>query len=176
MLCKWLLIVANKELVNLEKVNHIQKAEELLWHYEYFLNSIGNLRRRKAHLIAYTAPQGYPSQDFKEDRIKGGGKQYDAYNHLQGIIEVTQEIDRNMENLRMIDSSLKAISQPSGCELYGKVLRLWYIERKDKEEIAAECKKTVRHVYRIKGEAIQKFAINIYGISAIEGQMSKLCH
>ena len=68
-----------------------------------------------------------------------------------------------------VDSVLDSISQDSGCELYRKLLYMWYIEKKVKEEIVEELGYSHKQsVYELKNKAIVKFAVVLFGVVALK--------
>lgn len=53
--------------------------------------------------------------------------------------------------------------------MYGEVLKMWYVDKLPKEEIAEEVKYSSRQsIYDIKNKAIRKFAIRLFGLEALK--------
>lgn len=68
-----------------------------------------------------------------------------------------------------IDDVLVAICEGSGCERYKDVLVMWYVNKLDKEDIAERLGYSHRQsVYEIKNKAIRKFAVALYGVTALK--------
>ena len=88
-------------------------------------------------------------------------------NKLYIIQKKQKEYTHTKRRIERIDRILESISKEKGCEKYGKLLKLWYIEKWDKADIATEIGYTERHLYRVKSSAIRKFAIELNGIDVI---------
>ena len=63
---------------------------------------------------------------------------------LRDIIETEKKLEE-------VDVLLEEISWGEGCELYGVVLRKWYIDKVPKERIGEEIGYRERNIYYLKG-------------------------
>ncbi len=148
-------------------MNYIREAEKYLWHYADLYRSLNNMVKERARLIGRAGPKWYQSLDFTQPNVTGGPGHEDAYNLLFKIKTLTDHIQKTEQQLKEIDTVLRDISNEPGCELYGDILKKWYIEKVPREEIAREARYCQRNIYKIKDKAIRKFAINLYGLDAV---------
>lgn len=88
-------------------------------------------------------------------------------NKMYTVHKKQEEYKHTKHRIDRIDRILSSISQEKGCEQYGKVLKLWFIDKWEKADIATETGYTERHLYRIENWAIRKFAIELNGIDVI---------
>lgn len=149
-------------------MDYIEEAEKYLRHYQDLYRSLSNMRRERAILMGKAAPRGYKESDYTQPVVSGGPGQEDAYNLLFKIKVLTENITKTTEKLKEIDEILNGISQEPGCELYGDILNKWYIEKLPREEIAQEANYCERNIYKIRDKAIQKFAVNLFGLNAVK--------
>ena len=99
----------------------------------------------------------------------GSCKQDEAYNTLFTIQKLTKSRKETKEKLKEIDSLLECLEEENGCELFGQVLRKWYIEKIPKEDIAREIGYSSRQsIYTLKGKAIRKFAVRLFGLKSLK--------
>lgn len=150
-----------------ENMNYIHEAVEELEEYNRLKCSLANLAE-EIRDIKSTMP------DVKavviDDMPHGSGPSSpdDAIvNKLYVIQKKQKEYANTKRRIERIDRILENISKEKGCEKYGKLLRLWYIEKWDKEDIATELICTERNIYYLRGKAIRKFAIELNGIDVI---------
>ncbi|CEP67867.1 RNA polymerase sigma factor, region 3/4 [Moorella glycerini] len=149
-------------------MNYIKEAENYLRYYHDLYKSLENINRQIARLIGRAAPREVTAICFDETGIKSG--RYDetlnTLFELQKLVECREETQTALSE---IDKILEEISREPGCELYGQVLRKWYIEKKSKEEIAEELGYSSRQsVYDIKNRAIRIFAVRLFGLGALK--------
>ena len=86
----------------------------------------------------------------------------DALTDCIEIAEVAREINRTKDKIDEIDSVLQQLD-PHDAEL----LRLWYIERKSKEEIAEQVNYASRtSIYDLRNKAVAGFAVLYFGADA----------
>ena len=150
-----------------ENMNYIHEAVEELEEYNRLKCSLANLAE-EIRDIKSTMP------DVKavviDDMPHGSGPNMQddiIVNKLFILQKKKQEYIYTKRRIRRIDRILDNISKDKGCEKYGKLLKLWYIEKWDKEDIATELICTERNIYYLKGKAIRKFAIELNGIDVI---------
>lgn len=149
-------------------MNYIKEAESYLWYYHDLYRSIENIDRQIARLIAKASPKMISAIRFDETGVKAGHYD-DTLNVLFEIQKLTEAKAETQAALAEVEKILEEISQEPGCELYGQVLRKWYIEKVPKEDIASEIGYSSRRsVYEIKNRAIRKFAVRLFGIEALK--------
>jgi len=140
----------------------------VLWYYNHIYNSLTNLDKQIARLKWEGLPRELCATDYSKDRVSGGGR--DSTEHI--LFKVQVLVDCRQESLLKLDEAdrlLQEISCEPGCELYGQVLRLWYVEKLPKEEIAERVGYATRvSVYEIRRRAIRKFAANLFGANAVK--------
>ncbi len=148
-------------------MNYIREAENYLYHYGDMYKSIENMDREISRLIRNAGPKDLTGISY--DNIGSGQtSQDDAYNTLFEIQRLTQSRKETKEKLNKIDILLDDLNEEVGCEFFGQVLRKWYIEKIPKEEIANDIGYSSRQsIYTLKGKAIRKFAIRLFGIKPL---------
>lgn len=148
-------------------MNYIQEAEKRLRHYRDLENSITQMNKDVARIIARSSPSELNAVAMDITGIHCS-KVDEAYNVLYELQTLRESIERTEQELEVIKNILKDISSEKDCHLYGKVLYLWYVKRTDKDDIAREIGYSRRQLYNIKDAAIRKFAVRILGIKALE--------
>lgn len=148
-------------------MNYIREAVEELEEYNRLRCSLANLAE-EIRDIRSTMPDAKAVVIDDMPHGSGPSSPDDAIvNKLYVIQKKQKEYANTKRRIERIDRILENISKEKGCEKYGKLLKLWYIEKWNKEDIATETGYTERHLYRIKGQAIRKFAIELNGIDVI---------
>lgn len=148
-------------------MNYIKEAENYLWYYHDLYRSIENLDRQISRLIAKAGPKMSVIK-FDETGVKTGHYD-DAFNILFEIQKLTEAKQKTLTALNDVEEILEEISVEPGCELYGQVLRKWYIEKVPKDDIAEQLGYSSRRsVYEIKNRAIRKFAVRLFGLEALQ--------
>lgn len=152
-------------------MNYIREAENVLLYYKDLFRSIENIGREIARLARTQGPGNLTAVSNDITGIVGSGKHDEAINAIYKIQVLTRNRESTQAELSEVEKILGEISKEPGCEYYGPVLRKWYIERVPKEEIARKIglSSTSRaSVYDIKGKAIRKFAVTLFGIDAVK--------
>ena len=148
-------------------MNCIREAENYLRYYRELHQSIKHADNMIKKLMYQTAPNEMSAVSSDVTGIRAG-KPINTLNQMYEL-QMWQEIKgRTMIEIEKVDSILNSISQEQGCEYYKDILFMWYVQKKDKEEIAEEIGYTERHLRRIKNEAVKKFAVSLFGIVALE--------
>lgn len=148
-------------------MNYIREAIEELEEYNHLKCSLANLIE-EIRDIKSTMPDVKAIVIDGMPHGNGPSSPDDAIvNKLYTIQKKQKEYTHTKRRIERIDRILDNISKDKGCEKYGKLLKLWYIEKWDKSDIATEVGCTERHLYRVKGAAIRKFAIELNGINVI---------
>ncbi|WP_089610079.1 hypothetical protein [Dehalobacterium formicoaceticum] len=147
-------------------MNYIREAEERLRYYRELYASIRQNERDISRLIVKAGPKHLTAIAISEAATSGNG--HDETINILYQIQVLSDIKLKTEKaMDEVNAIIKDISKDDGCELYGKLLHDWYIERKPKDQIGEEMHISERHVYRIKDRAIRKFAVRLFGIEAL---------
>lgn len=151
-------------------MNYIKEAEKHLRYYKDLDRSIVNMDRQIGRLVSKAGPKSLTAIVLDDVKVQSSAHD-ETINIIYEIQLLTANKAKTQEELDKIDRILDEISQEHGCELYGKVLRKWYIEQKSKEVILEELhysENSRRSVYNIKNEAIRKFAVTLFGIEALK--------
>lgn len=148
-------------------MDYIREAIEHLRSYNDLQFALQNLSREIAELKA-TMP------DVKAieitDMPKGGGPAGAddiLVNKVYRLQMAKTEYKTAYRAVKKIDQTLEDISLQKGCETFGGLLRAWFIQHRDKEDISLELGYSERQIYRIKDIALRKFAIQYFGIDVI---------
>jgi hypothetical protein len=153
-------------------LNYIKEAENVLWYYNDLYRSVENMNREIAKIVSRQGPSSLNAVQLDATGVRGSGDADDnTYNLLFRLKTLTENREKTLAELGEIDSLFEEISQEQGCELYGKVLKKWYIEKVPKEEIAKQIgySPTSRtSIYDLKARAIKKFAVRYHGIEAVK--------
>jgi len=149
-------------------MNYIREAENYLYHYRDMKKSLDRLEKQISELVAKAGPKDLKAIALDATGIRNT-QQDEAINILYQLQVLIENKKRTEEKLKEIDKILDSISKDEGCELYGKVLRKWYIEQMPKEEIAEQIGYSSRtSIYTIRARAIRKLAVQLFGIGAVE--------
>jgi DNA-directed RNA polymerase specialized sigma subunit len=147
-------------------MDYLREAIEHLRSYNDLNFALQNLSREINDLKA-TMP------DVKAIEITGmppGGGSGTAddilINKMYRLQMAEKEYKATYKAVKKIDQVLKDISKDEG-EKYGQLLRMWFVQRRSKDEIADELTYSERQIYRIKDIALKKFAIQYFGIDVI---------
>lgn len=152
-------------------MNYIKEAEKYLYYYNELYRSLEHMRKERAKLIAKSCPSSNIVTKFDLTEVRANAHHDEAINDLYKIKVLSENIAETEKALAEVDKILEEISKDPGCELYGEVLRKWYIEKIPKEEIAEEIgysENSRQSIYNIKNAAIRKFAVRLFGIGALK--------
>lgn len=139
-----------------------------------YLKSYNDLARAKENLMTdireLKAVTGEISANLDGMPHGGGGSGYDdrVINKLYRLQVAEENYKETVKNMTKIEKVLDDLNEGFDNELHGKLLRMWFIENKTKEDIADELFISVRHVFRIKNQAIRRLAIQLFGIRVIK--------
>ncbi|NTW04546.1 MAG: hypothetical protein HGA27_00325 [Peptococcaceae bacterium] len=125
------------------------------------------MSRQIGRLIGSSCPKALKGATLDETGIRAG-RHDETLNVLCELQMLIENKKKTEEGFAEINNILLDISQDDNCEHYGKVLRMWYIERLSKEVIAEELFCGIRTVYYLRDAAIRKFAIRLFGIDALK--------
>lgn len=142
-------------------INYFDAAENTLRSRSMLEKALKNLMRRQERIMSHNAPSGYPPLDTSKPYTSTKSVN-DALTDCIEIAEVAREINRTKDKIDEIDSVLQQLD-PQDAEL----LRLWYIERKSKEEIAEQVNYSSRtSIYDLRNKAVAGFAVLYFGADA----------
>lgn len=151
-------------------MNYIKEAEKYLYHYRDLNVSIENMNKEISKLITSSGPKDISAMQYDVTCVSSSS-QDEAMNVLFKIKTLTNSKEQTEKELSKIDNILKEISKEKGSELYGQILKKWYIEKVPKEDIAKAIgysNSSRRSIYTLKGKAIRKFAIRFFGIEVLK--------
>lgn len=159
-------------------MNYISVAEEYLRNYGLLQGSVDTMRDELKKLIRQSGPAGDRNMAIKIDPeslslgavTKGGGSEFDeTVNLLWKIGELRGNIAETEAKLQEVDVLLEDIAAEADDDRYSLILRLWYMDKLPKEQIAEEVGyASLKQVYALRNKAIRAFAIRILGIRALE--------
>ena len=147
-------------------MNYVKEAENYLKHFKDLHNSVNRMDKQISRLVSKAGPKDITAM-IMDERL-GDGNHDETLNMLFEMQVLTDNKKKTEKKLHEIDDLLNKLSEKPGCEHYGKVLRQWYIEGVTEWEIAQELKYSERHVRRIKGQAIRRFAVMMFGIEPLK--------
>lgn len=145
-------------------MDYIKETIEYLKSYKDLEVSRMNLQD-KINII--NAEIGGQAISYKDTSGGSGQEPDDAL--LNRIFQRDRCKEQLTETLRVIGHIEKAFNSfETDNDQYGKLLRSWLIENKSLEYTAEQLGVTERHIYRIKNQALKKFAIQLFGIRVIK--------
>lgn len=143
-------------------INYFDAAEKTLRSRAALKIALENLERRQERIIRQSGPAGYPSPDFSKPYSSVGAVN-DALSACLELAEVAKEIQRTQETIGEIDRVIAQL-EPEERD----IIRLWYIERKSKEEIAeAVSYASMTSIYDVRNRAVARFALLYFGAGAL---------
>jgi len=150
------------------KMNYIQEAENLLLHYNDLYKSLGNIEKQINQLVDLSRPKELSAITLNMTGVNVG-KIDDTFNMLYKLQNLRECREKTIVEFDKINEVLEDISSEKGCDLHGKVLKMWYVDKLPKDDIAEMIGySTKRSVYDIRDKAIRKFAVVMFGIKALE--------
>lgn len=143
-------------------INYFAEAEKTLRARGYLESALGNLTRRRERIISESAPSGYPSPDFSKPYASTSAVN-DALSACVELAEVEREVALTKKTIAEVDTVLGQLEEADA-----RLLRLWYIERKSKDEIAKEVVYTsASTIYDLRNKAVAQFALLYFGAGAL---------
>ena len=116
----------------------------------------------KERILRYGAPSEYPSADMSKP-YTGAKSVNDALADCLELAEVMREIQVTRDKVEEIDDVLAQMDEDDA-----RILRLWYIERKSKDEITeAVCYSSTSSLYDLRNKALVRFALLYFGAGAM---------
>ena len=113
-------------------MNYFKAAEQVLSSVRTLERSLRNLERRKQALIARGAPQEPGAIDYSKP-FTDSHYVNDTINDLLEVAECSKNIAETERELAEINRVIDQLSAE-----YKKVVELWYIEKRSKEDIMEE--------------------------------------
>ena len=137
-------------------INYFEAAEKTLRARGLLETALGNLERKKERILRYGAPSEYPSADMS--------KPYTGVKFVNDALADCLELAEVMrEKVEEIDGVLAQMDEDDA-----RILRLWYIERKSKDEITeAVCYSSTSSLYDLRNKALVRFALLYFGAGAM---------
>jgi hypothetical protein len=96
---------------------------------------------------------------------------HDTLNQIYQLQKWQEMKELTLIEMEKVDDALAVICHDSGCERYKDVLVMWYVAKLDKEDIAREIgysETSRKSIYEIKSKAIRKFAVALFGVTALK--------
>ena len=143
-------------------MNYFKAAEQVLSSVRTLERSLRNLERRKKALIARGAPQEPGAIDYSKP-FTDSHYVNDTLNELLEVAECSKNIAETERELAEINRDIDQLSAE-----YKKVVELWYIEKRSKEDIMEELYvESLTTIYNIRNKAVAEVALLYYGASAM---------
>ena len=142
-------------------INYFEAAENTLRSRPSLEAALKNLERRKERIIRHAAPSEYPAFDMSKPYTSTKAVN-DALAECVELAEVMREINATQEKADEIDGVLRQLEAADA-----ELLRLWYIERRSKEDIAEQVNYSSRtSIYDLRNKAVAAFALLYFGAGA----------
>ena len=146
-------------------INYFEAAEKTLRARGLLETALGNLERKKERILRYGAPSEYPSADMSKP-YTGAKSVNDALADCLELAEVMREIQVTRDKVEEIDDVLAQMDEDDA-----RILRLWYIERKSKEELSRQTIETADKVVDKQMRIVQEIA-SLLGETAAETKIA----
>jgi len=127
-------------------MDYIREAEKYLENYKRLEKSIENLEFELGK-INMSRTSNNLTQKFDVSGVRGSRNDADAEMQLLKWTQLKAMQTETQEELNNIDYNLKYVSLENGCEFYGKLLKMWYIDKADISEISYEIKYNKSKLY-----------------------------
>ena len=142
-------------------INYFEAAEKTLRARGSLEKAVVNLERRRERIISHSSPAGYPSPDLTKSYTSVGAVN-DALSACLELSEVEREIQRTREAIAETDAVIEQLEPEER-----RIIRLWYIERKSREEICTAMNyASSASVYDARNRAVSRFAVLYFGAGA----------
>ena len=146
-------------------IDYFAAAENVLRHRATLNASLEILYARKDAVIKRGAPAGYPTSSFRDDAGYSGSRATnDSISLIVDLSEVQREILETETERDLIDKALDHLTERDR-----EILKLWYIERLPKDDIAERLNYESRvTIYQMRNRAVYEFSILYFGAPAIK--------
>lgn len=143
-------------------MNYFKAAEQVLASVPTLKIALENLERREKHLLESGAPQELGAIDYSKPFTNS----HYVSDTLNELLELA-ECRRNIAETKKAITEIETIIEQLGDE-YKKLVILWYIEKRSKEEILGEMFiESLTTIYNLRNRAVAEFALLYYGASAL---------
>ena len=148
-------------------IDYIEQAEKVLEFYVDMQLAVENMDRQIRRLSMSTCPRQMRAAILDETGVRGSRNDNTGF-LFNNIVELQENRELTAQQLKEIDETLEAISRTDKCQLFGQVLRMWYIDQLTKEKIAEKLNySTERSIYNLRKSAIHRFAVQLFGSVAL---------
>lgn len=143
-------------------MNYFKEAEKNLSNRKNLGKALRNLYKRQNRLLSSGAPKPPTAIDPAKPYVSGGMVN-DTMTDCLDLVEVQKEIAITKAKIKEIDDVIKQLPEESK-----KILSLWYIEEKDKDDMCEifHCA-TRQTLYDKRNKAIGEFAVLSFGAPAL---------
>ncbi|MBU2702267.1 hypothetical protein Ga0466249_003394 [Sporomusaceae bacterium BoRhaA] len=149
-------------------MNCIREAENYLRYYRDLKKSIEHADVMIARLTWQTVPKGAGVAQMEATGIHAG-RPINTLNQFYQLQKWQEMRDNTLVEVERIDKEIDSICEDPGCERYKDILVMWYVEKLSKEDIAEAIGYSRRQsVYQLRKRAIEKFAVSLFGIEALQ--------
>lgn len=143
-------------------MNYFKEAERILSSRSKLDKALQNLEARKNRLIQSGAPREINGMDYAKAYTKTNFVNDTLQDYLD-LIEVEKEIKVTTQKVDEIDNIVGQLSK-----LNEKIITLWYIEKKSKEEIAKIIDVfSNTTAYNLRNKAVSEFTLLYFGAVAL---------
>ena len=149
-------------------MDYIREAENYLKNYKRLEKSVENLNFELSKLNM-SRTSGNLTQRFEPTGVRNSRNDPDAEVQLLKWTQLKAMITETQEEINNIDYNLKFLSLEVGCEFYGKLLKMWYIDKDDISFIAQEVGYSKSKLYTHRQNALKKLSVQLFGKRALVG-------
>ena len=143
-------------------MNYFREAQTVLSNRKKLEQSLKNLNHRKNRLIDSGAPQELTGLDPAKAYVSGGTVN-DTMADCLDLIQINKEIKITETKIKEIDDVIQQLQEENK-----KVLTLWYIDLKGKEEMCDILHIASRStLYDSRNKAIGEFSLLYFGGAAL---------
>jgi hypothetical protein len=151
-------------------VDCIREAENYLRYYRELTKSIEHADRMIGQLMWQTAPKALGAVTMDVTGVRAS-RPFDAINQIFQLQKWQEMRELTLIEMAKVEDILNTICLDPGCERYKEILVMWYVQKLEKEDIARSLgysQTSRRTVYEIKDKAIRKFAVALFGVTALQ--------
>lgn len=143
-------------------MNYFKAAEQVLAAVPTLKTALENLERREKHLLESGAPQELGAIDYSKP-FTNSHYVSDTLNELLELAECRRNIAETKKAITEIETIIGQLDDE-----HKKLVILWYIEKRSKEEILEEMFiESLTTIYNLRNRAVAEFALLYYGASAL---------
>lgn len=148
-------------------MNYIKEAEDYLRNYNDLLSAVDNLKREISEIdedlvciknIDYSGMPHGSGSALPDDKL---------VNKLYRKQKAEEELESTQKAIKRVNEVLEGLNVGEGNEKHEEVLRLFYIENARGQALEKKLDCSERHAYRLKGRAIRRLAVQLFGIKVI---------